>query len=109
MRSFSQGVQAQRDSGGFCGGEGQPGSGEGFHQVSHEQSIWTSEKVCGHLGSAVRTEVLKQSMHVLYMYMTGKKLKKPSSVYVLRRVEIRNSIIDMPFLSTHANKYKNTL
>ena len=75
MRSFSQGVQAQKDFGGFCGGEGQPGSGEGFHQVSHEQSIWTSEKVCGHLGSAVRTEVLKQSMHVLYM--TGKKLKKP--------------------------------
>lgn len=41
MRPFSQGVQAQGDFRGFCGGEGQSGSGEGFHQVSHKKSIWT--------------------------------------------------------------------
>lgn len=41
MRPFSQGVQAQGDFQGFCGGEGQSGSGEGFPQVSHKKSIWT--------------------------------------------------------------------
>lgn len=93
MRSFSQGVQAQSDFRGFCGGEGQPGSGEGFHQISHRQSIWTIELVkwcvgtCQELGKCSPYGGIKiKYARIVHVLVRGSE-EREKAIVCLCRVE----------------------